>query len=201
MVELPIMSVLPIKPLSRRCLTTVASDPKLRRFAAHVGEPMVIVFVEGRVARLAVTIHDHALFATLLPRLAIHIPADAVDVDLRKDTLAFQTGDRRAERLHAFARRPEIGVVGVVRVAVPPIPVESHGNVTQLFLQPLDRRQRVFDKPAVPDPHADLAERVHALAVRVPSLSRPPLFVDLPRLEPPSRKRRETAGVRDAVGG
>ena len=132
----------------------------------------------------------------------VAVPPGSVDVDLRVDASLGHVAYRGGELLNAFARRPEVRVGGVVRIGVPPVPVEGRGHAG-IFHEPLHGRNDVVDAPAVPHPQPDLPEtrEVPGLCTAVDRARPRPGPVQHRRLVPAATVEAEPAALLERLRG
>ena len=171
----------------------------VRRFTAHPRQTMVVVFVEGMGAQIAVGQFHDITVAALCPCIRVAVPADAVHIDLRINILLLQTLHGGAERLLAFARRPEERIVRVIRIRMPPIPIQRQFRLRAVLFQLLDRRDDILYKTTVPEPEVNVAQRVVFRTIRHPALLQRPWTVDLRGLIPTAFEELHIAFIRHAA--
>ncbi len=179
---------------------------ELRRFAAHVPQAVlredVVAVGQERAAPLLVA---RALEPAIgRPAGIVAVPRGAVRVDLREDASLLHPRDRRPERGLALARRPEEGIVRVIRDLVPPVPVHG-GRQPRLVLEALGRTDDALRRAALPHPERDVAQPRAVLRPvgAGPRLGPSPRAVDPRRLVPSTVEPPDRAAIRQrerAVG-
>ena len=170
-----------------------------RRFAAHVAQPVVVVAVEGHGVFGAVPPDLDLLRAPFVETGAVHVPRAAVDVDLRVDPLIVHALHGLSEGLFALPGGPEVGIVRVVGIVVPPVPVQRDGDA-RLLRQTLHRGEDVVDPAPVPQPHGNVLQGIFLFrGVGVPPLTPGPRTVDPRRFEPVALELGDGAGIGDGI--
>ncbi len=167
--------------------------------AAHPRQTVVVVFVEGMGPQRTIRQFHGTVVAALRPCIRVAVPADAIDIDLRIDALVRHPLHGGAERLLAFARRPEERIIRVVRIRMPPIPVQRELRLRAILFHLLDRRQNILYQATVPEPQVNVLQWVVFRTVRHPALLQRPRAVDLSGLIPAAFKQLHAALVRHAA--
>ena len=165
------------------------------RFAAHIPQTVVVVAVERHRIVGAVPSDLDLVGAPFVVGRAVQIPGTAVDVHLSEDPLIVHPLHGVFEGFHSFTGGPEVGIVGVIRVVVPPVPVQSDGHAC-IGGKPFSGRKHIIDPSSVPEPHGHILRGIFFTeGVFVPDLFHRPFFVDHGRFEPFAFELRHAAAV------
>ena len=143
---------------------------------------------------------DHRIQAILPSAASIQIPGHAVEIRLHITAALRQGTDRFPECRHTFPGRPEIRIIRIVRVVMPPVPGKS-GFCSGIFAQLQNGRDNRLRQPPVPAQTGDLPHRRKFLFLRDPMLLKRPAPVQTRRLIPTAFKRRDPARKRQFVCG
>ena len=161
--------------------------------AADVSQTVAVVTVERHAEYVAVCGHYGGVVTAVGPLSVLNIPYHAIDVDLQKYILGIHALNGFAELLLSGTGRPEVGVIRVVRIAVPEIPVQSRryaGAFDELF----HRSHYIVGFSPIPEPDTGIFEWIVLYPVAVPLLTVRPAAVDECRIEPAALKRLQCHG-------
>ena len=143
---------------------------------------------------------DHRIQPIFPSTASIQIPGHTVEIRLHITTALRQGTDRFPENLLPFPGRPEIGIIRIVWIVMPPVPGKS-GFCSGIFAQLQNGRNNRLRQPPVPAQTGDLPHRGKFLFLRDPMLLKRPAPVQTRRFIPAAFKRRDPAGKRQFVCG